>query len=173
MVSGIVYFAYGSNLHPLRLLERVPSSEFVCRGSIEKYRLVFSKHSEDGSAKCTIEHTGKSNDIVHGAIYRISIAEKPILDRYEGIGYRDMEISVRGEEGVVDCITYVAKQSHLVESVLPYDWYRDLVVVGSEYHSMPEAYIESLRMVDAVTDPHPQRRNRNLELLQRMKQQER
>jgi gamma-glutamylcyclotransferase len=172
-LNRVFYFAYGSNLHPLRLLERVPSSAFICCASLEKYRLVFSKLSKDGSAKCTIEQTGRVNDNVYGAIYSISVAEKAILDRYEGEGYRDLEISARGEADMVDCFTYIAKKSYLVDSVLPYDWYRDLVIAGSKFHSMPEAYIEDLHAVETVADPQPQRHSRNLDLLQRIEQKDR
>ena len=50
----INYFAYGSNLHPMRLMERVPSAKFVGTVEIKKYRLTFHKKSIDDSSKCNM-----------------------------------------------------------------------------------------------------------------------
>jgi hypothetical protein len=65
----IHYFAYGSNLHPVRLIERVPSANLVGVIGLSKHRLAFQKRSKDGSSKCNLFQTGSASDLVYGAIY--------------------------------------------------------------------------------------------------------
>jgi gamma-glutamylcyclotransferase len=90
------YFAYGSNLHPLRLIERVPSESWVGVIELTKHRLMFHKHSTDGSSKCNLVPTGSEADLIYGAIYEIDPAQKPDLDRVEGKGrgYLDHQLSL-------------------------------------------------------------------------------
>ena len=75
--SVLYYFAYGSNLHPVRLLERVPSAQLVGGMlSWSQHRLAFHKKSQDGSSKCNLVHTGEESDEVYGAIYQMDSAHK-------------------------------------------------------------------------------------------------
>ena len=54
----LYYLAYGSNLHPVRLTERVPSARFLGLTSLFGYQLRFHKrHEPDGSGKCNMYHT--------------------------------------------------------------------------------------------------------------------
>lgn len=48
------YFAYGSNLHPYRLIQRVPNARLVATTRLDGYGVSFSKRSHDGSSKCNL-----------------------------------------------------------------------------------------------------------------------
>ena len=48
----IKYFAYGSNLHPQRFQERVPSGKFLALAALTRHTLLFHKRGQDGSSKC-------------------------------------------------------------------------------------------------------------------------
>lgn len=162
------YLAYGSNLHPSRLRERVPSARLL--GTVElPYRAVrFSKRSVDGSGKCTIG-PGSPSQSAHAAVYRIDPRQRQALDRAEGLGAGYAEkretVSVAGQ--VLDAFYYVATADWLDDSLQPYHWYKELVLAGARYHGFPQQYIAALEQVDAVDDPDRERREVNARLLTR------
>ena len=166
------YFAYGSNLHPVRLIERIPSAELIGAVELPGYRLEFHKTSEDGSGKCNAFATGLPSDLIHGALYQLAFEHKPILDRIEGTGnggYIASEISVWHGHHEYACFTYLAKPSHINDNLEPYHWYKQLVVLGAKYLEFPEAYIESIESVKSKEDPNQKRRQENQTLLQKIR----
>ena len=73
----IYYFAYGSNLHHLRMKKRCPNCRFVKKMILKNYQMTFrSKH---GAADIEKKLGGK----VYGALYVISKAAEKRLDLYE------------------------------------------------------------------------------------------
>lgn len=167
----IYYFAYGSNLHPMRLLDRVPSAKLIVATQIDNHRLTFHKRSIDGSSKCDLFKTGEPSDLVHGAIYELAPEHKSTLDTFEGkgVGYIDNEIRLecQGEEYV--CFAYLAQPSHIVDSLKPYHWYKEMVVLGAKFLKFPDSYISSIESVESVSDPVPERRHEREVLLQKIK----
>ncbi len=163
----IHYFAYGSNLHPLRLKERVPSAKLVGTVELKRYCLTFHKKSHDDSSKCNILETDSELDLVHGAIYKLSPEHKSDLDRYEGkgYGYIDSQILLYCEGQHYDCFTYLAQQSHIVDDLKPYHWYKALVVLGARYLQFPEKYISSIESVESIEDPEISRRKEKAGLI--------
>ena len=157
------YFAYGSNLHPLRLIERVPSASLVGVIELTKHRLMFHKHSTDGSSKCNLVHTGSEADLIYGAIYEIDPAHKSDLDRVEGkgYGYLDHQLSLQHQGLAYTCFTYLAQPSYIVDHLKPYHWYKQLVVLGARYLKFPDSYIHSIASVESVEDPEENRRIKN------------
>ena len=79
-MKQLLYFAYGSNLHPGWLCNRVPSAQKLYTVTLYEWQLHFHKISKDESAKCNIVKTGISYDSVHGVIYQIDPDEKYKLD---------------------------------------------------------------------------------------------
>jgi len=77
------YFAYGSNLHPLRLGERVPSARLVGTAALPSHRMAWHKRGMDDSGKCFIVPTGMEADRFHGAVYRLDADHKGLLDEFE------------------------------------------------------------------------------------------
>ena len=109
----IYYFAYGSNLHPMRLMERVPSAELVGVAKHPNHVLTFHKKSNDGSSKCNMFNSGSG--LIFGAIYKLNPEHKNELDRFEGkgYGYIDNQITLEHNETEYSCFTYLAQQSHI------------------------------------------------------------
>ena len=103
----IHYFAYGSNLHPMRLMERVPSSKLVAVVKHSHHSLAFHKKSNDGSSKCDLFGTGSESDLVYGAIYKLKSEHKNELDKFEGkgYGYIDSQINLVHEGKEYTCFT--------------------------------------------------------------------
>ena len=156
----LYYFAYGSNLHPVRLLERVPSANLLGVTDLDKHRLAFHKKSQDGSSKCNLVHTESEFDRVYGAIYELDSKHKNNLDIVEGKGhgYIDQQIMLEYQGQEYRCFTYIAQQSHIVEKLKPYHWYKQLVVLGARYLHFPDSYVFSIESIESMEDPNEKRR---------------
>lgn len=153
------YAAYGSNLHPTRLCERVSSASFLGSALLADWSLRFHKASIDGSAKCSIS-PGSAG--VYVAVFDMSCADKDVLDTIEGagIGYSEITLDV---PDYGPCFSYSATESHIDDSLVPYDWYKALVLAGAHAHSFPASYVECIRQVPARRDPDDAR---NLQMWQ-------
>lgn len=161
----IRYAAYGSNLHPVRLTERLPSAQLIGPGFLPNHRLHFGKRSIDTSGKCSIAPEGSG---IRVAVYELNIADKRRLDDIEGVGrgYSDEIIEVPGFSA---CSTYVGEPSHIDESLLPYDWYRELVLLGCRFHGFPAEYTAAIEALETVVDPDAERSAMNWRLIERIR----
>jgi len=138
--------------------------------SMAGYQLCFHKrHHEDGSGKCNMFQTGRVDDHVYGALYRMNGTEKPLLDQCEGEGYRCDSIIVNFQNNDYECFVYIAEDSHIDDSLRPHRWYREIVLLGAEFHHLPEVYLKQIRQITALDDPDNDRRSKNAELIQEMK----
>lgn len=157
----MIYAAYGSNLHPLRLAARIHSARLLGTGFLEAWSLEFHKRGQDASAKCNIVTGG---DGVHLALYEISRPDKAILDGIEGLGrgYVESRIDV---PGFGECVTYLAGRDWIDESLAPFDWYKALVERGAGRLGFPAAYRARIAALEARRDPDPARRAANRRLL--------
>ncbi|MDH3909632.1 MAG: gamma-glutamylcyclotransferase, partial [Gammaproteobacteria bacterium] len=66
--STSLYAAYGSNLHPRRLRERIKSATLRGTSFLHKYTLQFHKRGQDRSAKCGFSDCGQG---MHVAVYEV------------------------------------------------------------------------------------------------------
>ena len=167
----IYYFAYGSNLHPVRLQDRVPSAKLICTVQLKNHILKFNKKSHDGSAKCNLVNTGKTSDFIHGAIYQLSAEHKEILDKFEGkgFGYIDKQIELKFEHKKYNCFSYFAQQEYIVDDLRPYHWYKQLVTLGASFLKFPASYTSSINAISSCDDPEVNRRLEHELLLQKIK----
>lgn len=166
----IHYFAYGSNLHPVRLTERVPSASLVGAIELARHRLRFHKKGRDGSGKCNLSRTESTVNSVHGALYELNPAHKSLLDRYEGrgAGYADERIDLQHRGREYTCFTYLAQRSHVADNLRPFHWYKQLVVLGAKYLEFPEAYVSSIESVASMQDPDHARRKESETLIEKI-----
>jgi len=113
--------------------------------------------------------TGNNSDSVIGAIYSMQVNEKALLDQFEGPGYRceSMRLEIAGEAR--DCFVYIAEDSHIDDDLVPHCWYKNIVLLGAEFHNLPESYLEQIRQVKAATDPDEGRHRMHYELIDQMK----
>ena len=165
----VLYAAYGSNLHPQRLQARTSTAQLLDTAFLSDWSLRFHKRSVDQSGKCNIQ-MGSSG--VHVAVYKMSAADKALLDGIEGAGkgYLPAMIDV---PGFGRCATYVAAESHVDETLVPYDWYRELVVLGCQHLALPRDYVARVEQVSVRTDPEPERRAENWRLVEMLRESRR
>lgn len=149
-----LYFAYGSNLHPLRLAERAPSSVLVGVAGLADHGLRCHKLASDGSAKCDV--VPEAGGMVRGALFRLDECDLPRLDAAEQ-GYDRVEVRVSVEGRARDAFTYRARPERIAPELLPYRWYRELVLLGARHHGLPEAYVASLGALAVRDDPDAMR----------------
>ncbi len=158
----MLYAAYGSNLHPLRLKQRISSTQLIGTAFVPCWSLHFHKRGSDKSGKCNIVSGGNG---IHVAVFDISAADKITLDGIEGAGYSGITLNVP-EFG--DCYSYIADESYIDDSLTPYDWYKEFVLVGARVHGFPDEYVKRVHSVSVHQDPESKRRTekwRDVELL--------
>lgn len=164
----LYYFAYGSNLHPVRLMERVPSAQLIGVAKHANHSLSFHKRSHDGSGKCNMHHSGSGH--VYGAIYSLDPNHKSALDKFEGkgFGYIDVEVLLQHEGMEYACFTYIAQESHIIDGLNPYGWYKRLVALGAKYLGFPDSYLSAIEAVESIDDPDKTRKKEKEMLIDRI-----
>jgi cation transport regulator ChaC len=162
----ILVFAYGSNMLSARIQKRCPSARACGVARLPGYDLAWHKRSEDGSGKCDVV-TGAADSAVFGVVYAVARSEKAGLDRAEGlgVGYQERAASVVLGDSATNAVLYVATQTD--PKLLPYSWYRDLVVAGAQEHGLPQEYLHRLQAAPAKEDPNRERHARNMALIPR------
>lgn len=154
----MIYFAYGSNLHPKRLESRIGVINTIGAVKLNSYKLDFNKLSRDGSTKCNIT-SSTPNEHVYGVAYKLTAEQKKILDKFEA-GYSIRWLSTFE---VGDCFTYIANPP-FDDSALPYDWYKILVILGASYHNFPASYLNVLGCFASFEDKNKKRTEENLSI---------
>ncbi len=179
-----LYFAYGSNLLPRRLLERTPSASVVGTGVLRQYALRWHKSATDGSGKCDVvpcpvpaardgaeAGTGPvavplQPEHVHGVVWQIHLSEKPALDAAEtlGVGYGERQVAIEMADGsTLQAWAYIALKTD--PASVPYDWYHALVLNGARAHALPDSYLKTLEAVLTKADTDAARAARHFGLI--------
>ena len=163
-MNTLQYLAYGSNLHPRRLQHRAPSARVITTVGLMGWQLQFHKRGQDASAKCNIIQTGKTADVVYGAIYEMLASEKAKLDKVEGLnaGYSQAHIEI-AEQGTV--FFYTAEKVYIDNDLLPFDWYKEFVIAGGRFHAFPETYLAQINSVNVIADHDEARQQQQMAIL--------
>jgi orotidine-5'-phosphate decarboxylase len=164
-MTTLLNFSYGSNMLSARITQRVPSARAIGTAVLTGHLLRWHKAGQDGSAKCDIVATGSTDDRVIGVVYTLSAGEKHLLDAAEGLGngYDEKEVVLESASGAITAWTYHA--TAIDTTMLPFDWYKALVVCGATEHGLPDAYVRQLQAVPAVADGDAERAQRHWCLL--------
>ncbi len=157
------YVAYGEHLHPIQLLDEIESTRFVGTSELIGWTLRFNAVGADRSGKCTLEPSAAS---VHVAVYEIAAPDVRVLEKLIGSAHQPMQVDL-GAQG--QGVTYVAPRSG--RDVAPFDWYRELVLMGARYHRFPQTYLDRIENQRTQSDPDHLRRARMESLLSRAQQQ--
>ncbi len=171
-MKTIIYAAYGSNLHPVRLTanDRCPSAEFRGTSVINGRRLIFRKRSTDGSVKCDAEYTENTTEKLWLALFDISESEVAALDKAEGLGrgyYKDTISLKLNRKDIVATIYLADKYSRVIDK--PYEWYKQMILLGAEYHGLPSDYVQAIQSIQSKKDQCSARSRRNWSIIDQMK----
>jgi AIG2-like family len=171
--STLYYLAYGSNLHPVRLTERVPSATLLGITRLDGFQMCFHKRGQDRSAKCNLVPCSgpRLSPFPFGAIYEMDLREKARLDQIEGTGqgYHDVHIRIPFEGCPLPCFTYQAQADYIDDTLQPYHWYKTLVLLGAEYLAFPPDYLDILRNWPSMEDANTGRDRMHQDLIERLR----
>jgi len=165
----VTFFSYGSNMYSKRLIKRVQSAKILGIGKSQGFKIEFSKRSKDKSGKATLIRTTNKSDIIWGTISTILKKEKHLLDKAEGLGegYNEEHIPIKTETSEdIFLITYIAEDSYIDKKLIPYSWYKTLVIEGAKENGLPKKYIEKLELQKAKEDKNIGRAKRELKILE-------
>jgi gamma-glutamylcyclotransferase len=164
--ESLYYLAYGSNLHPRRLRERIGEVELAGVVELPGWQLCFDKRGADGSAKANLRPVPGSDHVVWAAVYGVEPRQLPALDRFEGCGggYETFRFDVQLSGRWQPALAYLTPSHWTTEAMRPFDWYRELIVAGARYLELPSDYIGYIADHPVSIDPDRQRRQHRMAL---------
>ena len=131
------YFAYGSNMTPVRIRQRIPQARLVGKATIKGWRLVERLYADIERAK------GRT---VEGVLYLVSQTELYRLDSYEGYPhiYGDVQVDAwLDAQHKVSAFTYAMTEATKKEregKEYPRS-YRLICSTGAEYHGVKNEFM--------------------------------
>ena len=109
---------------------------------------------------------------MYGVLYEFDCQDKAALDSLEGKGNgyseQSLKFQLNGETYIP--YVYVAESTYIDSSLVPYHWYKDLVLAGALYHGFPAKYVASIKAMPSKPDPDYERNQKNENLLMKIKQ---
>ena len=130
------YFAYGSNMNPDRIRERIPNARVVGRATIRGWRLVERLYADIERAK---------GGRVEGVLYLVSESEVHRLDAYEGYPSVYGTVSLNAyldDKHKVYAFTYaMTEDARASREGKPYPRnYRLLCSAGAQWHGVKNEF---------------------------------
>lgn len=136
-IKHAYYFAYGSNMLPKRLLERIKKYHTVFQAVLTGHKFIYNKKSIDGTAKANVGSSDGTD--VQGVCFEIDEDDFKILKKYEG-GYDQRNIEVTtGNGNTTKAITYIS--ASIDNKLIPTDEYKNMVLKGAEHWELSKSYI--------------------------------
>ena len=143
------YFAYGSNMNPVRMRERgvifYSRELLILPGYSLKFHKITSHSPKTGAANIIRDEKG----VVEGALYKVTLAGISTLDKYEGHPneYDRVELSVPIEDGaVIEIVTYIAHPHRTREGLKPARFYLNHLLSARDILS--EDYYHRLNILE-------------------------
>lgn len=169
MAPFFLYFAYGTDMHPLMLDIRNAGLSVQGPAVLMRHSLRFDIRSagpDDASAKCDALYTGRASDSIHGVVYQIHQQYRDQLGaaRREGSGYSAARATVGLATGPVEALFFTAEPAWREENLLPYDWYVAVIASGARIQGLPAVYQARLRAQRTMRDPDQDRARRNFQI---------
>ncbi len=148
-----LYFAYGSNMDELQIVERCPSAKFQQAGVVRGYRLGFTRFSQ--KRQCGVaDLVPDTNAEVWGAVFAISGGDLTDLDRSEGANlkpplYQRVSVKVCSSSSneTLTAVTYEVVRK-APEHVKPNAAYMALIIGGAQRWGLPQPYIAELKKIE-------------------------
>lgn len=160
----VIYFAYGSNMLRERLEARVGEARRIGPAHLTGFRLSFGKRSVDGSGKCTII-VDQASSAVWGVAYELTDRQKRLMDEFEGPGYSVAPVHPAVAKVCTEAYTYIARIDSIDDALIPYSWYKELVLAGAVQAGLPSCYVACIESVPAAEDPDGARTRDNRRLI--------
>ena len=149
------YFAYGSNLCQGRLLGRVATARYDRIARLPGHDFRFHKRGRDASGKADAFPTGSQSDAVWGVLVGLNETELSTLDNFEpGYDRLVLEVELPADGSMCRASVYIAQPAAVDASLLPFSWYRQLVVAGGAARGLPDEYLARIAAMPVGSDQH-------------------
>ena len=143
----MLYFAYGSNMHPGKMQERCPGCSFIAAAKFLDHRLAFSRLSATWRGGGVANIQPAAGSVVHGVIWDITEIHRDSLDVYEGYptAYTRKDVVVETFHGrTVTAFAYFARP---VGEYQPSRRYLQQIIEGARAHHLSPEYVAFLEAI--------------------------
>jgi len=143
ILTDELYFAYGSNLDPIQMKDRVEEWISSERVHAEGYKRVFNVKSRRwGGWAANLKKTDSIADKSYGIVYRITNQQLDTMTGFEGI--EPISISVKTESGQeLDVKAYIWPKEE--PSHEPPQDYKKAIITGLEQHGYGPEVIKKVQ----------------------------
>ncbi len=144
----MLYFAYGSNMHPGQMRKRCPGCVFVAAARLRDHRVAFARPwaAWGGGGVADIQPCAGSE--VEGVVWEIMEAHRDALDVYEEYprAYTRKDVVVESFDGRT--LTAFAYFAHPAGTYRPSRRYLQSLIDGARAHGLSPGYITFLKSFD-------------------------
>jgi gamma-glutamylcyclotransferase (GGCT)/AIG2-like uncharacterized protein YtfP len=129
------YFAYGSNMHPARMMYRCRDSLYLGAADLQGWQVV---------PRLYADLQRKQGAICQGALYLVSASDLASLDRYEGSPriYKRKQVTVLYLGEYINAYTYImTPETRRKRAGIPYpEHYRRICAEGARYTGIKNVF---------------------------------
>jgi gamma-glutamylcyclotransferase len=143
----MLYFAYGSNMHPEQMQTRCPGCSFVAAARLRDHGLVFSRPWAAWGGGGVADIQPSPGRIVEGVVWQITQTHRGALDEYEEhpTAYTRTDVVVETLAGKrLTAFAYVAKP---MGTYRPGRRYLQALVEGAKAHGLSPEYVTGLEAI--------------------------
>jgi gamma-glutamylcyclotransferase (GGCT)/AIG2-like uncharacterized protein YtfP len=143
----MLYFAYGSNMHPGQMQKRCPGCTVIATARLRDYQLAFSRLSATWRGGGVANIQPATGSIVEGVVWKITEAHREALDRYEDypVSYTRKDVTVEGIDGrTLAAFAYFARPAGAYK---PSRRYLQQIIQGARAHDLSPGYVAFLEAI--------------------------
>ena len=143
----MLYFAYGSNMHPDHMARRCPGCLFVAVARLSSHRLTFSRFWAAWGGGGVADIQPAPGGVVEGVVWEITEAHRKTLDEYEDYptSYMRKDVVVAAFDGrALTAFVYVAKPIGVFR---PSRQYLKEIIEGAKAHRLSPEYVAFLEAI--------------------------
>ena len=141
----MLYFAYGSNMHPGQMRKRCPGCLFVAAARLRDHRLAFSRPWASWDSGGVADIQPAPGCVVEGVVWEITEPHRDALDEYEEYptAYTRKDVVVETIAGkALAAFAYVAKPT---SAYRPSRRYLNEIIEGAKAHKLSPEYVAFLQ----------------------------
>ncbi len=144
----MLYFAYGSNMHPGQMRKRCQGCTFIAAARLQGHRLAFTRLWEAWGGGGVADIQAAPGSIVEGVVWEITGAHRDALDTYEEYptAYTRKDVFVETFDGrTLTAFAYVARPTG--SNHRPRSPYLRQLIDGARAHGLSPGYVAFLEAV--------------------------
>jgi len=143
-MSDVYYFAYGSNLDPSQMKERVGEWISSERVLAEGYKLVFNVKSRRwGGWAANLKKTDSIEDKLYGVMYEITNQQHVTMSGFEGIDPISISVKKENNQEQKNVKAYIWPKEELSHE--PPEAYKKAIITGLKQHGYNQEIIEKVQ----------------------------